>query len=139
MKYLVFLIIFMKSAFVFSFESTEAFFYPTEKFPGGKLENFELPSFYGIEAQIEWPFENESTSVEKPKAQKLKAILLALFLGHFGVHRIYLGTSANVPVVYSLTLGGGFGLLPLMDIIAIISSKDLSELSNNDHVIMWAK
>lgn len=82
---------------------------------------------------------SETTDVAEPKAQKLKAVLLALFLGHFGVHRIYLGTEANVPVVYSLTLGGGFGLLPLLDIIAILSSKDISEFSGNNQVIMWMK
>ncbi len=75
----------------------------------------------------------------KPKFKKLKAVLLAVFLGHFGVHRIHLGSSANVPVVYSLTLGGGLGLLPLFDIIAILSTKDLEQFSNNDKVFMWSQ
>jgi len=75
----------------------------------------------------------------KPKKRKLKATLLSIFLGHFGVHRIYLGTSAEVPVAYSLTLGGGLGLLPLIDAIAIISTKDLEKFSNNDKVIMWSE
>ncbi len=81
----------------------------------------------------------DKLTVIKPKFRKLKAILLALFLGHFGVHRIYLGTSANVPVVYSLTLGGGLGLLPLLDIIALLSTKDWEKFSNNDKVFMWSK
>lgn len=72
-----------------------------------------------------------------PKHQKLKAILLAVFLGHFGVHRIYLGTSPNVPVVYSLTLGGGLGLLPLVDIIAILRADNLDQFRNCDKVFMW--
>ena len=84
-------------------------------------------------------FENDGTSVVTPKYRKLKAVLLAVFLGHFGVHRIYLGTKENVPVVYSLTLGGGFGLLPLFDIIAILSTKDLDEFANNDKVFMWSR
>ena len=75
----------------------------------------------------------------KPKFRKLKAVLLAVFLGHFGVHRIYLGTNQNVPIVYSLTLGGGFGLLPLFDIIAILTTKDLDEYVGNDKVFMWSK
>ena len=77
------------------------------------------------------------TSVFVPKHQKFKAIMLAVFLGHFGVHRIYLGTSPNVPVVYSLTLGGGLGLLPLLDIVAIASADDLSQFKNSEKVFMW--
>jgi len=84
-------------------------------------------------------FISDNTLVFEPKFKKLKAVLLAIFLGHFGVHRIYLGTSPNVPVVYSLTLGGGFGLLPLCDIIAILTSKDLDNYTNNDQVFMWSK
>ena len=73
----------------------------------------------------------------KPKFKRLKAALLALFLGHFGVHRIYLGTSPNVPIVYSLTLGGGLGLLPLADFIFILTAKDLEAFAENDKVFMW--
>ncbi len=80
--------------------------------------------------------DSESTTV-KPKHRKLKAVLLAIFLGHFGVHRIYLGTSPNVPAVYTLTLGGGLGILPLADIVAILKSKDLDEFKDSKKVIMW--
>lgn len=89
--------------------------------------------------QIDLTLENDQTTVVKPKFRKLKAVLLAVFLGHFGVHRIYLGTSENVPIVYSLTLGGGLGLLPFFDIIAILTTKDLDEYANNDKVFMWSK
>lgn len=81
----------------------------------------------------------ETLSDHAPKHQKLKAILLTVFLGHFGVHRIYLGTHYNVPVVYSLTLGGGLGLLPLVDLIAIMTTKDLDQYKNSDKVFMWLK
>lgn len=83
--------------------------------------------------------DSSSNSPFVPKKRKLKAVLLSVFLGHFGVHRIYLGTKANVPVAYSLTLGGGLGLLPFIDTIMILQSKDLEEFSNNDKVIMWSK
>lgn len=89
--------------------------------------------------QIDLTFDNDETTVVKPKFRKVKAILLAIFLGHFGVHRIYLGTKENVPIVYSLTLGGGLGLLPLFDIIAIIATKDLDQFANNNKVFMWSK
>lgn len=72
--------------------------------------------------------------------KKSVAVVLAILLGPFGVHRIYLGTHAKVPVIYTLTLGGGFGILPLLDIVAILSNKDWSEeFIPNDKVIMWAK
>jgi TM2 domain-containing membrane protein YozV len=78
-------------------------------------------------------------SVSPVKHKKLKAVLLGIFLGHFGVHRIYLGTKANVPVAYSLTLGGGFGLLPLIDVIALLTTPDISRYENNNKLIMWMK
>lgn len=84
-------------------------------------------------------FQNDETVVVKPKLRKLKAVLLAVFLGHFGVHRIYLGTKENVPVIYSLTLGGGLGLLPLFDIIAILSTKDLDQFVDNNKIFMWSR
>ncbi|MEX2380504.1 MAG: NINE protein [Vicingaceae bacterium] len=89
--------------------------------------------------QVEHQADNTTTTSHqsKPKFKRLKAALLALFLGHFGVHRIYLGTSPNVPIVYSLTLGGGLGLLPLADFIFILTTKDLDAYSGNDKVFMW--
>lgn len=89
--------------------------------------------------ELRYSPELESTFVDEPRFKKLKAVLLAVFLGHFGVHRIYLGTSANVPVVYSLTLGGGLGLLPLLDIVAILSTKNIEHFSDNNRVFMWSK
>ena len=64
--------------------------------------------------------------------KKLTAVLLAVALGTFGVHRLYLGTKPIVPVVYTLTLGGGFGILPLTDIIAILVTPDISRFENNN-------
>lgn len=78
-------------------------------------------------------------NLEEVKHKKLKAILLGVALGHFGVHRIYLGTKPNVPIAYSLTLGGGFGLIPLVDVIALIATKDISQYENNSQFIMWMK
>ncbi len=87
---------------------------------------------------IEVSFSQDSVT-EKPKRVKLKAALLSILLGHFGVHRIYLGTSPNVPVIYSLTLGGGLGILPLADFIAIVSSPDVERYRNSNRVFMWLK
>jgi len=72
-------------------------------------------------------------------ANKLVAILFAVFTGPLGGHRIYLGTSVQVPLIYTVTIGGGFGVLPLADIIAIIITPDLNDYINNPHVLMWIK
>jgi TM2 domain-containing membrane protein YozV len=79
---------------------------------------------------------NESTI--KPK-KKGVAIALAATLGVFGVHRLYLGTAPKTPVIYTITLGGGFGALMVADIVAIIASEDVNNFSPNDKVFMWAK
>lgn len=74
----------------------------------------------------------------RPKSKAI-AITLAVTLGVFGVHRLYLGTSTRVPIIYTITLGGGFGVLVVSDIIAIIATKDLEEYASEPKVFMWAK
>jgi len=65
------------------------------------------------------------------------AIALVVLTGPLGGHRIYLGSHPVVPVFYALTLGGGFVVLPVIDLISIIFTKDLSRFENNERVIMW--
>ena len=74
----------------------------------------------------------------RPKKKSI-AIALAVTLGAFGVHRLYLGTSNKVPIIYTLTLGGGFGVLMVSDIVAIIATKDINTYSPSEKVFMWAK
>lgn len=69
---------------------------------------------------------------------KITASILALTLGPFGVHRLYLGTSPLVPVVYVATVGGAIGILPFIDFVVIVFSKDLTPYINNDRIFMWA-
>lgn len=78
----------------------------------------------------------DSISIKEIRKKKVTAIGLALALGPFGVHRLYLGTEKRVPVIYSITLGA-FGLLPLSDIIAIASQKDFTQFENNQKIVMW--
>ncbi|HWY10256.1 MAG TPA: TM2 domain-containing protein [Bacteroidia bacterium] len=59
--------------------------------------------------------------------------------GIVGLHRIFLGTKPYVPVVYIATLGGIFGILPLIDFFAIIFDKDFEHYENNGKVLMWVK
>ncbi len=73
------------------------------------------------------------------KNKKLIAALLAFPFpfGIVGLHRIYLGTSPHVPLVYIATLGGGFGLIPLIDFFVILFEKDIEQFMNNNRVFMW--
>ncbi len=69
--------------------------------------------------------------------KRLVASALTIALGPFGAHRLYLGTEPEVPVAYTLTLGGGLGILPVIDLGHILFTKDLSRYENNVHVFMW--
>ncbi len=64
--------------------------------------------------------------------------LLAVFLGPFGAHRLYLGTNVKVAVIYGITFGG-FGILPLLDLGHVLFSKDLDRYRDNDRVFMWSQ
>jgi TM2 domain-containing membrane protein YozV len=65
------------------------------------------------------------------------AIILNLSLGMLGVHRLYLGTKPWVPAVYLFTFGGGFFVLPFIDLVCLLVSRDISKFENNPRVLMW--
>ncbi len=69
--------------------------------------------------------------------QRLIGGLLAVMLGTFGAHRLYLGTDVKVAVIYGITFGG-FGLLPLIDLGHLLFAKDLGPFRDNNRVFMWA-
>ena len=71
------------------------------------------------------------------KFKRGKAILFTVFTGLFGGHRVYFGTHHRTPIIYSITLGG-LGILPFVDLINIIFTKDLSKFDNKTQIIMWA-
>jgi TM2 domain-containing membrane protein YozV len=79
------------------------------------------------------------------KKQKLNKRITSAVLafpfpfGMVGLHRIYLGTKPYVPVAYIASLGGAFGILPLIDFCAIAFGKDFDSYRNNGKVFMWVK
>ena len=77
------------------------------------------------------------------KRKKVIAAVLAFPLpfGILGLHRIFLGTKPYIPFVYIGTLGGCLGILPLIDFIAILSSKEnnLNHFAENPRVFMWSR
>jgi TM2 domain-containing membrane protein YozV len=82
--------------------------------------------------------ESENQKFEYKKSRRFVAALLCLTLGPFGMHRLYLGTTPQVAATYSVTLGGA-AILPIIDLMLITFSKDLSRFKNNPHVLMWSK
>lgn len=70
--------------------------------------------------------------------ERLVSSALALTLGAFGAHRLYLGTTPKVAVFYGLTFGG-FGILAIMDLAHLLFTRDLEHYRNNDKVFMWGE
>lgn len=58
------------------------------------------------------------------------AIVLWFFLGGLAIHRVYLGTDPLMILWYFLTIGGIFGLCPLLDLITMIIDFD-AMIDNN--------
>lgn len=88
----------------------------------------------------ETQIESDSFEINKKvlRKKRLKAAALTILVGPFGGHRIYLGTDHKIPIAYSLTLGG-VGILPLIDLIAILASKNPDQYFNSNRVFMWDK
>lgn len=73
------------------------------------------------------------------KSKAVAAMLAFPITGITGIHRVYLGTRAYIPVVYVGTLGGCAGILPLVDFVVLLIDKDITPYENNGKVFMWLK
>jgi len=71
-----------------------------------------------------------------PENRRAVAIALAVLLGPFGAHRLYLGTTPKVAIAYGLTFGG-FGVVALIDIVHLIVARDLDRFRDSDRILMW--
>lgn len=134
LKYYVFTFFLLLTAFKSSANGAIYFSDPTDTLKVEKKDSLNLQS------ENDFFLKNLLLADEnvKPK-NKLVAIALALTLGPFGVHRLYLGTMPKVPIAYTLTLGGGFFILPLIDIFYIIGNRNPEMIENNNYVFIWNK
>lgn len=82
--------------------------------------------------------EDSLIAKEPHPVSRALAAALAVTLGPFGAHRLYLGTTPKVPLLYGLTFGG-FGVLVLIDLGHILFTKDLSAYQDSRQVLMWAR
>ena len=78
------------------------------------------------------------------KETRKKKVISAIFsfpfpFGFMGAHRVMLGTKPWVPIVYMATFGGCFGLLPTIDFLVLVFSKDIEQYENNPRIFMWLK
>ena len=81
------------------------------------------------------------TGTARIKANKefVPALLLNIFLGGLGIHRLYLGTKTFTWVGYILTCGGIFGIVPLVDLVVLIINNDnISPYIDNSKFFMWS-
>ena len=78
---------------------------------------------------------------KQSKNKKAVALLLAFPFpfGIVGLHRIYMGCAPYIPIAYIGSLGGVFGILPLIDFCVLLATKDLDNFSNSSKVFMWVE
>ena len=84
---------------------------------------------------------SSSASVSSGKSDGV-AVVLTFFLGGFGIHRHYMGTSNWMWAAYTFTFGGIFGIVPLVDfiieIIGLIDGTGFSQFWGNPKFFAWA-
>jgi TM2 domain-containing membrane protein YozV len=100
-----------------------------------------LPGKFQLNSKTAEMLAHSFSKMDEQKRKKLISAMLAFPFpfGFMGAHRVMLGSKPWIPVVYVATFGGCFGLLPMIDFIAIICSKDIEQYENNPHVFMWLK
>ena len=81
---------------------------------------------------------NIKDSLGSVKKEKGIAVLLAITVGMLGVHRWYLGTTPVVFAAYIFTLGGA-GVVWIIDIVKLLSEKEISPYTDNADFFMWRK
>lgn len=68
------------------------------------------------------------------------AFVICWFLGGWGIHRHYMGTSKPMWLYYTCTFGGIFGVVWAVDWVMLLIGAiqdDISDYCNNDSFIMW--
>lgn len=68
------------------------------------------------------------------------SLLLTFFLGWTGIHRMYMGSTPWMWILYLLT-GGGFGVVVLLDfvfeLIGLVDGSGLGKYYDNPNILMW--
>lgn len=95
----------------------------------------------GVELSAEFNLNPNATLGQQTTLNEkdpIVAIILDFFLGGLGIHRVYLGGRGTLVLIYFITCGGIFGIVPLVDLIVLaINYDDISQFVDNDKFIMW--
>lgn len=130
---LLFQIVFLKTGSIASNANEPVFFMLSDTLSELNTEK----KFRLLRIDFKNPEHIKILRIKTKENKRITAFVLSVFLGHFGVHRLYLGTSPIVPISYVLTLGGGIGVIPAIDAIMILITKDLGKFENNSKYFMW--
>lgn len=84
-----------------------------------------------LDLQTAW-----STASVKADKSAVIAIVLGIFLGQLAIHRVYLGGKSALILLYFITCGGIFGIVPLVDWIDI-ALGNMDRYIDNDKFIVW--
>ncbi|GIV27228.1 MAG: hypothetical protein KatS3mg027_1042 [Bacteroidia bacterium] len=103
------------------------------------IENNSISTKNYIHNSQYWPNPLKKIFKQTRNRHLAAALAFPFPFGCVGLHRVYLGTAAHVPIVYAASAGGVFGLIPLIDCIVLLSQKNISDYENNAQVIMWIK
>jgi len=80
------------------------------------------------------------TGGDSTKSKVLASILaFPLPFGMLGMHRIYLGAKPIIPILYIVTFGGIVGILPFIDMMVLILSKDIKPFVDSSNILFWYK
>jgi hypothetical protein len=96
----------------------------------------EVNSTFNLDVSSSAEFFSQSSTLNDK--DPLVAILLDIFVGGLAIHRVYLGGRPTLILLYFITCGGIFGILPLGDLIVLaVNYDDISAYVGNDKFIMW--
>lgn len=107
----------------------------TQNSPEGRLP-FPTGLFYKINDEGQAQPRNIMRAALRADNPRLVAIALNITLGMFGMHRLYLGTDVKIPIIYTVTLGGGL-VLWVVDLALLIGAEDISPFMDNPNFFMW--
>jgi TM2 domain-containing membrane protein YozV len=102
-----------------------------------KAELVDLGTMEAMAPYADMGFANQ-TFLQQDKDPAV-AFILAFFLGTFGIHRAYLGTSTGTIIGYILTLGG-CGIIAFVDWVMLLIglvNNDISQYVDNPKFFMW--
>lgn len=74
-------------------------------------------------AERYWKNQPVQVSDSSSTIEQIFAAVLCLFLGGLGIHRIYLKSDPIIILWYFISLGGFFGIIPLIDFIRILMGQ----------------